>query len=347
MSPTSFERYHCQMSLPGFGVNSQQNLYNARVLIIGIGGLGCPAAQYLASSGIGTLGIADDDMISLKNLHRQILFTPEDVGKKKTTVACKKLQAQNPSIRLYPIDFRVTSVNIMDIISDYDLIIEGTDNFETKYLINDACFLSGKPLIYGAIYQYEGHVAVWNVKQQDGNYSPNYRDVFPDAEKAVVPNCADGGVLPTLAGIIGCMQANEAIKYFIKDENLLAGKLWTINVQSGETRIIQLGNTTHTSITGLIPTIATITFDELQNDLQQDLCELIDVRSETEHNQSNIGGKNIPLEKLEEKLNQIDSSKPVVFYCGKGIRSIKAARIFHKRFPKIKIYSLLGGIEGR
>lgn len=220
----NFERYQCQIALPGFGISSQQLLENARVLIIGMGGLGCPSAQYLVSSGIGTIGIADDDTVSLSNLHRQILYTPEDTGLSKVEVAARRLQQQNPSVNIVTHNLRVTSENVINLISEYDLIIEGTDNFETKYLLNDACVLAGKPLIYGAIYQHEGQVSIWNVLQNDGTYSPNYRDVFPDIEASRIPNCREGGVIPTLAGIVGCMQANEAIKYITGCEDAFSGK---------------------------------------------------------------------------------------------------------------------------
>ncbi len=273
------ERYHCQMALPGFGVSSQEILKNAKVLIVGMGGLGCPSAQYLASSGIGTIGLADDDTVSESNLHRQILYAPEDIGKSKVDVAAKKLQQQNPSVKIILFNFWVTSENVMDLISEFDLIIEGTDNFETKCLLNDACVLTGKPLVYGAIYQYEGQVSIWNVIQKDGTYSPNYRDVFPNAEESQVPNCREGGVLPTLAGIVGCMQANEAIKYFTNPENSLAGKLWMMNVLNGKTQIIKLRKTS-VQITGLPQTVETITFEQLMQ--EKDLFEIIDVRTPQE-----------------------------------------------------------------
>lgn len=243
------ERYQCQIALPGFGISSQKLLKDARVLIIGMGGLGCPCAQYLASSGIGTIGIADDDIISVSNLHRQILYTPEDIGLPKIEVAAKKLQQQNPSVNIIPLNFRVISENVINLISEYDLIIEGTDNFETKYLLNDACVLTGKPLVYGAIYQYEGQVSIWNIHREDGTCSPNYRDVFPDVNASQIPNCREGGVIPTLAGIVGCMQANEAIKYLTGSEDLLAGKLWIMNVNNGRTQIIKLKKSSTVQIT--------------------------------------------------------------------------------------------------
>jgi adenylyltransferase/sulfurtransferase len=344
MEKDAFERYHCQMALPGFGEKAQQLLQKARVLIVGAGGLGCPASQYLAAAGVGTIGLADDDVVSLSNLHRQILFTPEDVGLKKTAVARKKLQQQNPSIEIHPYDMHVTSENVMELIAAYDLVIEGTDNFETKYLLNDACVLSGKPLIYGAIYQYEGHVAIWNVQNNDGTHSPNYRDLFPSAETAQVPDCAEGGVIPTLAGLTGCMQANEAIKYITQDESLLAGMLWMMNAQTGETHTINLGEATHTEITTLPQSIPTITIDELQKDGKQPVYELLDVRTPEEHQAFNIGGLNIPLNELEDQLNSLSFSNPLVCYCASGKRSAIAARMIRKKHPAIDLFTLKSGV---
>ncbi|AQX84868.1 HesA/MoeB/ThiF family protein [Elizabethkingia bruuniana] len=340
----NFERYQCQITLPGFGISSQQLLENARVLIVGMGGLGCPSAQYLVSSGIGTIGIADDDTVSLSNLHRQILYTPEDTGLPKVEVAARRLQQQNPSVNIIPYNLRVTSENIINLISEYDLIIEGTDNFETKYLLNDACVLTGKPLIYGAIYQYEGQVSIWNVLQNDGMYSPNYRDVFPDVETSQIPNCREGGVIPTLAGITGCMQANEAIKYITGSEDLLAGKLWMLNVITGKTQVIKLKKSTAFQITDLVQTIPLITFEQLRE--RKDYFEIIDVRTEKEHHTFNIGGKNIPVEKLQDQLNNISSVlQPILLYCQSGKRSMEAAEKIKKAFPNKEVFSLKDGIN--
>lgn len=336
------ERYYCQMALPGFGKETQQLLQNARVLIVGAGGLGCPAAQYLAAAGIGTIGIADDDVVSFSNLHRQILYTPQDVGLPKVEMAVRKLQQQNPSIKIIPYNLSVTSFNVIELIADFDLIIEGTDNFETKLLLNDACVLSGKPLIYGAIYQYEGQVGIWNVLQEDGTYSPNYRDVFPDAAQAWVPDCAEGGVIPPLAGIVGCMQANEAITYLIGSGSLLTGKLWIMNVLDGQTHIIKLKKT-DVRIDRLPETVSIITMDQLINETGN--YELIDVRSEMEHKAFNIGGRNIPLEDLENQLNAINSAIPVVCYCSTGKRSASAAILIKSCLPAAIVYSLKNGIE--
>lgn len=340
---TSFERYQCQIALPGFGTASQELLNNARVLIVGMGGLGCPTAQYLASSGIGTIGIADDDIVSLSNLHRQILYSPEDVGTYKVDVAAKRLEQQNPSVSIIPYRLRITSYNVIELISEFDLIIEGTDNFETKCLLNDACVLAGKPLVYGAIYQHEGQVSIWNVLQKDGSYSPNYRDVFPNAEESQVPNCKEGGVIPTLAGMVGCMQANEAIKYLIGSEETLAGKLWMMNVMSGKTQIIKLRKTS-VQISALPQTVQLISFEQFKKD--QANFETIDVRTKEEHQHFNIGGKNIPLDELENHYSFISSiSNPIVVYCQSGKRSMEAVRKIKKEFPEKEVFSLKNGIN--
>ncbi|MBO9593687.1 MAG: HesA/MoeB/ThiF family protein [Niabella sp.] len=334
-------RYRCQIALPGFGAEGQKRLQNARVLIVGAGGLGCPSAQYLAAAGIGTLGIADDDVVAESNLHRQILYTPRDVGLPKVTAVVKRLQEQNPSLTFNPHPVRVTTSNVMELIAGYDLVLEGTDNFETKCLLNDACVLSGKPLVYGAIYQYEGQVSVWNVLQADGSCSPNYRDVFPGAAYAQVPNCAEGGVIPTLAGIVGCMQANEAIKYITGMEDLLSGKLWITNVLDGSSRIIRLKRT-GARIDRLPETIDVITSEQLQMRFKR--YTLIDVRNREEHEAFNIGGINIPLDALENRLNELDTADPIVCYCATAKRSTAAAFLIRNRFPAATICVLKSGI---
>ena len=333
------------MALPAFGERAQQRLQNARVLIVGMGGLGCPVAQYLVAAGVGTIGMADDDVVSSRNLHRQILFTPDDVGLLKVDIAAQRLSAQNPAVNIISYPMRVTSANVGDLVADVDLIIEGTDNFETKCLLNDACVLAGKPLIYGAIYQYEGQVGVWNVLQGDGTYSANYRDVFPNADQAQVPNCAEGGVIPTLAGIVGCMQANEAIKYLTRAKDLLVGKLWMIDMRDGITRIVNLRKRSFSRIDGLVETVATVSYDWLENEKKTGRLLVIDVRTEAEHEAFNIGGANIPLDRLENSLDHLTSDGPVVCYCASGVRSAAAARTIQRKFPNRAVYSLQDGIN--
>jgi len=342
-----FTRYSCQIALPGFGDSSQLLLQQARVLVVGAGGLGCPAAQYLAAAGIGTLGIVDFDTVSISNLHRQILYTPDDAGHKKATISCEHLQKQNPGIILVPHEVKITSENVIGIMQDYDIIVDGTDNFDTRYLLNDAAVLLGKPLVYGAIYQFEGQVAVWNVKNTDDTFSPNYRDLFPEVDATQIPNCAEGGVIPTLAGIIGCVQANEVIKYITKTGELLSGKILVLDVQTLRSRVIKIGDVTKTKITGLIPTaeISSITAIDLKKGLAENQFELIDVRTERERDQFDIGGKHIPLDELEENIDQFNDDQPRVFYCATGKRSAEAVKIIKKRFPGANVSSLQGGLE--
>ncbi len=340
-------RYSCQLTLPGFGKESQQKLQHAKVLIVGAGGLGCPAAQYLAASGVGTIGIADFDIISTSNLHRQILYTPAEVGLLKAETACKKLRLQNPGIILLPIIEKITSGNVIQIINDYDIVVDGTDNFETKYLLNDACVLTLKPLVYAAIYQYEGQVSLLNMLNTDGTHSPNYRDLFPGVNASQIPSCAEGGVIPTIAGIIGCVQANEVIKWITGAVDLLAGKIFIIDAKSLQSRIIKTGKISKAVITGLPQTevVSNISVENLRKDIDRKIYELIDVRSEEERAIFNIGGRHIPLAEIEKMLLSINVTKPVVFYCETGRRSEEATKTASKLFKKTPFYSLDGGLK--
>lgn len=340
-------RYSCQVALPGFGQQAQQRLQQAKVLIVGMGGLGCPAAQYLAASGIGTLGLADDDTISTSNLHRQILYTPADAGLKKVAVAVERLQLQNPDINIIAHAVKVTVDNVLPLFEQYDIIIDGTDNFETRYLLNDAAVLSGKPLIYGAIYQFEGQVAVWNVLNTDGSRSPNYRDLYPQVDATQVPNCAEGGVIPTLAGMIGCMQANEAIKYITQTGDLLAGKILVLDTQTMQSRVIRIGTVTKTNITHLPTTTfaETISVTDLKAGLKAGTIELIDIRGSEEHEDFNIGGRHIPSYKLERSLTNLNTTKTIVLYCTIGKRSADAVKKLKETNPGMKVASLEGGLK--
>jgi adenylyltransferase/sulfurtransferase len=339
-------RYSCQLALPGFGAASQQLLQDAKVLIVGVGGLGCPAAMYLAASGVGTLGIADHDVISVSNLHRQVLYSQHEVGEQKVAIAQKKLQEQNPQIKLIVHDIKVGHDNVMELIAGYDLVLDTTDNFETHYLLNDACVIAGKPLVHGAIYRYEGHTAVWNVPNADGSRSPNYRDVFPKVDPLHVPDCADGGVIPTIAGIIGCMQANEAIKLITRSQDVLAGKMLIFDAQTMQSRIINIGAVTKTSITQLAPAVAVneISKDELAEVLKDAGVLLVDVRSVEEHASYNVGGVNIPIDVIEEHKIQLEDKEHVVFYCASGKRSMRAAKWLKEQIPGIQVMTLAGGV---
>ncbi|MFI5139089.1 MAG: ThiF family adenylyltransferase [Sphingobacteriales bacterium] len=346
MNP-DFLRYSCQIALPGFTERAQRLLQNARVLVVGAGGLGSPAAQYLAAAGVGTLGIADFDTVSVGNLHRQVLFCPTDVGHKKAVVAGERLQKQNPGIKLVPHDLRVTSQNVMDLLWQYDIVVDGTDNFDTRYLLNDAAVITSRPLVYGAIYQYEGQIAVWNIENDNGTKSPNYRDLFPKVDATKIPNCAEGGVIPTLAGIIGCMQANEVIKYVTKTGELLAGKVLIFDAQTMQSRIIKIGETTHTNITSLVETviIPTISVADLKKAVAENSIELIDVRSDQEHEELNIGGRHLPLDVLTSDLDQINKDVKTVLYCTSGKRSGEAVKTIKRKYPEANVFSLEGGLK--
>jgi molybdopterin/thiamine biosynthesis adenylyltransferase/rhodanese-related sulfurtransferase len=338
-------RYSCQLALPGFGKQAQEKLQNAKVLIVGAGGLGCPAAQYIVSSGVGHVTIADPDTISISNLHRQILYNSSDVGKLKVDIARERLKQLNEQAEVTAFDQMITAKNVMDLISDYNVVVDCTDNIESRYLLNDACVLLQKPLVYGSIYQYEGHLAVWNNKNEDGTFTANYRDVFPDVNSAALPNCNEGGVLPALAGIIGSMQAVEVIKLLTGCGEVLSGKMLVFDSTNMQSRIIRLGRISTVKISGLstgsqVKAISAVDLSEL---IKQNKVQLIDVREKEEHTAFNIGGKNIPLNRIDSI--EITNGEAVVLYCESGRRSGNASRILTAKFPAAHILSLEGGMN--
>jgi sulfur-carrier protein adenylyltransferase/sulfurtransferase len=342
-----FIKYSCQVKLPGFAEAGQLKLQQARVLIVGAGGLGCPVAQYLTGAGVGKIGIADFDVVSLSNLHRQILYTPMDVGAKKASVAANRLQEQNPDIEIVPHVLKIGAENVMEIISRYDIVVDGTDNFDTKYLLNDACVLSHKPLVYGAIYQFEGQAAIWNVPNKDGSFTPHYRDLFPEVDAAMIPDCAEGGVIPTLAGIIGCIQANEVIKMIVGNNDILAGKLLIFDALTMLSRVLSIGKVSSVPVRALPKaiTVPQITVLQLRDCVIKNSVELIDVRTAEERREYNIGGWHLPLQEVEQHYNQLNIRKPAVVYCGSGKRSDEAVKIILKKNPDAHIYSLTGGVK--
>ena len=237
-----YARYHQQMILPEFGETAQRKLKLARVFVAGAGGLGCAALQYLAAAGVGTIGIADDDVVQPTNLHRQILYTWQDIGALKADTAAAWLMKMNPETEIHVYPVRLTAANIADIIADYDFVLDGTDNRETKYLINDACVSAGKPLVFAAISQYEGQLAVFNYPPGSPE-AASYRDVFPDTSTSE-PSCQETGVLGILPGIIGCMQCNETIKLITGIGKALINRLLVYNAltnQMNEFRVHPVG----------------------------------------------------------------------------------------------------------
>jgi adenylyltransferase/sulfurtransferase len=339
-------RYSCQIALPCFGESAQRRLKAARVLVAGAGGLGCPAAQYLVAAGIGHVTIADFDTVSAGNLHRQILYTPDDVGKFKATIAAERLSRQNPHVVVEAVLEKISSENALALFSRHDLILDCTDNFDARYLINDAAVLTEKPVVYGAIYQYDGQVAVWNVTNSDGSRSPNYRDLFPEVDAAQIPNCAEGGIIPALAGIIGCIQANEAIKHLTGMGDLLTGRLLVFDAATLQSRTFKIGNVTRTNIMALPKSeiVQTLQMEAWSKSAPDFYCA-VDVRNSEERAAFNLGGLHIPLAELDVRWQEIPAEKPVLFYCASGKRSAEAVKKWRSFRPEAPAFSLEGGVR--
>lgn len=359
----SYERYHRQMILPDFGLRAQQLLQVSKVLVIGAGGLGCPALQYLVGAGVGHIGIVDGDQVSLSNLHRQTLFTSDDIGQNKAEVAAKKLSRLNSDIHIEAFTFHLTNQDALDVMRNFDIILDGTDNFATRYMINDACVLLDKTLVYGAVSQYEGQVAVFNHLLPTGEHSANYRDIFPDPPKeGSVLNCVDAGVLGVLPGIIGAMQAAEVIKLITGIGEPLVNQLLTYQFNNHQVFTVKITPQSKTS--SFIPTDATafksidyvwlcsspqntleVNADEFDQLASQKNIDIVDVRELHElpvvHTFSHL---RIPLSDLKESAGQLKNDTVVVF-CQSGMRSLQAAKELSALWGDTKrVYSLQGGI---
>jgi len=346
MSPAEHLRYACQIALPNFGEAAQQRLKAARVLVVGMGGLGCPAAQYLVAAGVGQVTLLDFDTVSASNLHRQVLYTPDDVGQPKARVAAERLSRQNPHVAVRAVLEKISPENALALLAEHDLALDCTDNFEARYLINDAAVLCGKPVVYGAIYQYEGQVALWNAPNADGSRSPHYRDLFPAVDAAQVPNCAEGGIIPALAGIIGCIQANEAIKHLAGMADSLAGRLLVFDAATMQSRVFKLGRTSRVAVTTLLTAEAVPTLSaEDWAAAGPDAYLLVDVRNANERAVFHLGGLHIPLPELAGRLSEIPDNQAILFYCATGRRSAEAVRIWQKRHPGAVVFSLKNGMK--
>lgn len=366
LSKEELSRYSRHIILNDFGIKSQEKLKAAKVLVIGAGGLGCPVLLYLAAAGVGTIGIVDFDVVDETNLQRQVLFTVSDIRKPKASIAAKRLTELNPHIKTIPYPVQINSQNALDIIREFDVVVDGTDNFQTRYLVNDACVFLDKPNIYGSIYQFDGQVSVFNYTDAAGVPGPNYRDLYPTPPPpGLVPSCAEGGVLGVLPGIIGSMQASETLKVITGIGTPLSGRLFLFDALKFESRIVKFSRDANNPINGKNPTIKElIDYDEfcglkkhdhtgsLQEigvqqlkqwmDSKKDF-QLIDVREPFEHQLVNIGGKVVPLSRIEEHVDSIATDKPVVVYCKTGVRSAKAIKVLLAK-GKFNLYNLSGGI---
>ncbi|MEM8896179.1 MAG: molybdopterin-synthase adenylyltransferase MoeB, partial [Bacteroidota bacterium] len=257
-------RYSRHLNLPNFGIETQQKLKDSKVLVVGTGGLGAPLLQYLTAAGVGTIGVVDFDTVDETNLQRQVLFDTNDINQPKTAVAIRKLSAQNPGINFIEHNVRLDSSNALEIIKGYDVVADGTDNFQTRYLVNDACVLLDKVNVYASIFQFEGQVSVFNYTFPNGEKGPNYRDLFPTPPPpGMVPSCAEGGVLGVLPGIVGSLQASETIKVLTGMGEPLAGKLFLFDALGFSTRTMNVRKEASNPISGDKPTITgLIDYDE-------------------------------------------------------------------------------------
>lgn len=345
------QQYDRHFILDKIGTEGQTKLKNSKVLVIGAGGLGCPILQYLTAAGVGTIGIVDKDTVNRSNLQRQILFTIDDLNKPKASCAAQRLQRLNPFVNFeVHLEF-LTIENALTLFSQYDIIVDGSDNFQTRYLSNDAAYITKKPLVYGAIYKFEGQVSVFNYDN-----GPTYRCLFPNPPDAnSIPNCSEIGVLGVLPGIIGCLQANEVLKIICGLDGILSGKLLSLNSLSLQQNILKFKKTEIANVSKLLQNYEVFCGIETDNpleisanDLQKALANkeitLLDVRKDLERSLFHIGGMHIPLHNLQQQLEDIKDNNPIVVYCQIGQRSLIAAKIILEKYPNKSVQSLTGGI---
>lgn len=335
MSETN--RYSRQIKLPEVGTSGQEKLRTAKVLIVGVGGLGCPAAQYLVAAGVGTLALMDHDMVNVSNLHRQVLFRETDLGKPKAEAAREVLQKQNSEAVIVAITHGLTIENAIATIRDYDLIIDGTDNFQSKYLINDACLLAGKPWVYASIYKYQGQLSVFNYEN-----GPTYRCLFPKAPSKDI-SCEETGVLGVIAGVLGTLQATEAMKILLQIGQVLTGKLKLVDTLTMQDQLISFDRNEDQ--------VQVIKNRKLQVEAMP--CEIhqsdqwyLDVREPFESPKpvaKNI--LHIPLNELKKRHAEIPLNKEVYVFCQSGIRSQQAIYLLSEEFGFKNLINVKGGIQ--
>jgi sulfur-carrier protein adenylyltransferase/sulfurtransferase len=363
LSPNEMRRYSRHLLLPEVGLDGQHALKAARVLCVGAGGLGSPIAMYLAAAGVGTIGIVDHDEVDVSNLQRQLLHATSDVGRFKVESARERLQAINPEVRVETHQVVLDSSNAMDLVSRYDLVADGTDNFPTRYLLNDACVLSHRPYVYGSIFRFEGQAAVFALEN-----GPCYRCLYPEPPPPdLVPSCAEGGVLGVLPGIIGSIQAAEALKLILRIGSSLAGRLLILDALQMRFREVRLGRDAECPVCGDHPTIrelqdyeafcglppkggvgtrqqSEVSPEELRQRLDRhEPVVLLDVREPMEHALNRLpGARLIPLGELPDRLGELDGTGDLVVYCHHGARSARAVELL--RGAGFRARNLAGGI---
>jgi sulfur-carrier protein adenylyltransferase/sulfurtransferase len=366
LSKEEILRYSRHLIMPEVGMDGQLKLKQAKVLCIGTGGLGAPLGLYLAAAGVGRLGLIDFDVVDFTNLQRQVLFANGDVGRPKSEAAASRLRELNPDIQVDRIETRLTSENALEILKDYDLIVDGTDNFPTRYLVNDACVLLGKQYVYGSIFRFEGQITIFADRT-----GPCYRCLYPEPPPpGLVPSCAEGGVLGVLPGIVGTIQAMEALKLIIGKGQPLVGRLLLFDALGMKFRELKLRKNPecpvcgeHRTITELIDyaefcgvrgeeaeapatSVPDITPRALKARLDRgDDIYVLDVREPHEYQICNIGGHLIPLGELPLRAAELDSSQEIVAHCRSGKRSAEAVEFLRKAGFR-KLWNLKGGILG-
>jgi adenylyltransferase/sulfurtransferase len=364
LSKEEILRYSRHLIMPEVGMEGQLKIKAAKVLCIGTGGLGAPLGLYLAAAGVGRIGLVDFDVVDSTNLQRQVLFSTQDIGVSKTQAAANRLRGLNPDIQIDTYETQLTSANAFELFKDYDIIVDGTDNFPTRYLVNDASVMMGKLNVYGSIFRFEGQITVFGAP--DG---PCYRCLYPEPPPpGLVPSCAEGGVLGVLPGIVGTIQAAEALKLIIGKGDPLIGRLLLFDALAMKFRELKLRKNPDCPVCGTHPTqkglidyaefcgirgeeapstvtnIPEITPKELKARLDKgDDIYVLDVREPHEYDICNIGGHLIPLGELPQRVHELDSSKEIVAHCKSGKRSAQAVEFLRGAGFK-KIQNLKGGI---
>jgi molybdopterin/thiamine biosynthesis adenylyltransferase/rhodanese-related sulfurtransferase len=365
LSKEEITRYSRHLIMPEVGMDGQLKLKQAKVLCIGTGGLGAPLGLYLAAAGVGRIGLVDFDKVDLSNLQRQILFDTNDIGRPKIEAATNRLRNLNPDIQIDNFETRLTSENALDILKDYDIVVDGTDNFPTRYLVNDACVILGKPNVYGSIFRFEGQITIFGYPG-----GPCYRCLYPEPPPpGLVPSCAEGGVLGVLPGIVGAIQAAETLKLIIGKGEPLVGRLLLFDALAMRFRELKLRKNPECPVCGGHPTITKlidyeefcgirgeesaspaqavvpeISPRELKSRLDRgDDLFILDVREPHEFQICNLGGHLIPLGELSRRVNELDSSREIVAHCRSGKRSAEAVEFLRSAGFR-KVLNLKGGI---
>jgi len=358
LSPEQIQRYSRHLTLPQVGMEGQQRLTEGSVLLVGVGGLGSPLAIYLAAAGVGRIGIVDFDKVDVSNLQRQILYSSDDIGRSKVERAAERIRGINPHVEVEAHPVRFDVANAFELVDAYQIVVDGSDNFTTRYLVNDACVLRGKPNVYGSIFRFEGQVSVFGMEG-----GPCYRCLYPaPPPPGSVPNCAEGGVLGVLPGIIGTLQATETIKLLLGRGDSLDGRLLLFDALEMRFRELLIRRDPACPICGDPPSItelstletacdlpaadvAEIEPAELARRLSQSPVRLLDVRTDEEWAITHLDGAvHIPITELDHRVDELDPHAPLVVYCKLGERSARAIRVLLDH-GFTRVVNLSGGLD--